>query len=145
MKSPPYLYMVATIVIGLLIIGSVYANRMRDEGYSNPVLREVRQRFTKLDPSYADIPLKQGWESYTDNKTAITLCLTDPDTKKYYDINSVMYVALHELSHIITPTYDNHGEEFKRNFTALLQRADKAGIYDSSKSIPVTYCGVGPN
>ena len=143
-SSSPYLYMVIIILLSLMFIASVYANRMRDEGYDHPILSEVRTRFSKLDPSYAEIPLKQGHESYTDNKAAITLCLRNPDTRKYYKINDIMYVALHELSHIVTPTYDDHGPMFKKNFNELLKKADKVGVYNISEPAPTSYCGVGP-
>ena len=115
---------------------------MRDESYNNPILREIKRRFSILNPQYGNIPLKEGHESYTDNKTAITLCLKDPETDKYYDMNSIMYVSLHELSHIITKSYEDHGTDFKKNFRMLLDLADQKGIYDSNRPILRTYCGV---
>jgi len=96
-----------------------------------------------LHPDYAKIPLREGNSAYTENKRTITLCLKDPETKKYYDMNTIMYVALHELGHIVSVTH-GHNDEFKKNFSLLLRDAARKGIYDPRKEIPHTYCGVGP-
>jgi hypothetical protein len=116
------------------------------ETYSdkNPMLDLVRSNFIKLNPKYGKIPLREGKSAYTENKRVITLCLKDPFTDMYYDENTIMYVALHELGHVITPEV-GHGPEFKRNFSILLRDGARIGIYDPRKEIPQTYCGVGPN
>lgn len=109
----------------------------------HPLLDRVRDNFAKLDPGYAKIPLHTGDSSYTENKEVITLCLDDPETGKYYGINTLMYVALHELAHTLTPQGEpEHGDAFKKNFAELLRRGAEAGIYDPRKAIPSTYCRV---
>jgi predicted metal-dependent hydrolase len=55
-----------------------------------------------------------------------------------------MYVALHELAHVISKSH-GHNNEFKKNFAILLRDASRKKIYDPRKNIPTTYCGVGPN
>jgi hypothetical protein len=104
----------------------------------------VRKNFTKINPEYTKIPLRAGDSAYTENKHVITLCLQDPSTKKYYGINTIMYVALHELSHVITKS-KGHGDEFKHNFAKLLEQGSKLDIYDPRIPIPSTYCGIGPD
>lgn len=112
----------------------------------HPTLARIRDRFSKLNPSFATIPLFEGTEAYTEDKSSITLCLVDPDTKREYDMNTLLYVGLHELAHVITPESDNpddeHGETFKINFTRLLKEGAAIGIYDPSKPIPSKYCHV---
>lgn len=110
----------------------------------HPVLDKIRERFTVLDPQFAKIPLRLGDKAYTEDKSIITLCITNPKTGKLYDLNTLMYVALHELAHCITKADGDHshGEEFKHNFTKLLKVAEDKGIYDASQPIPVAYCGV---
>jgi hypothetical protein len=110
----------------------------------HPLLDRIRESFSVIDPKYAKIPMQIGGSAYTENKEVITLCLKDPMSGKYYDYNTLMYVSLHELSHVITPPkYEEHGEEFKKNFSRLLSIAASKGIYNPKKAIPATYCGVG--
>jgi hypothetical protein len=62
---------------------------------------------------------------------------------RLYPINTLMYVAVHELAHIAT-TSIGHTDEFKRNFADLLEIAIKLNLYsyvDYSKE-PVEYCGI---
>ena len=110
----------------------------------NPILDEIRERFRMIKPEYAKIPLRTGKSSYTDYKTLITLCLINPKTQKYYNINVIMYVALHELAHVITKDKegDDHGPIYKKNFAELLDIAKEKGVYDARVTIPETYCGI---
>ena len=82
-------------------------------------------------------------ESAVDKKN-IHLCLRSRDEKReIYDINTLMYVVLHELAHVIS-TEIGHGEEFKRIFKTLVQDAISIEIYkyvDYSKN-NVDYCGM---
>ena len=134
------------VAVGLLLCAFVFVivfvSRPRiDDARREPLLQLVRSNFTKLNPLYANIPLYSGTSSYTDNKTVITLCLADPDTGASYDTNTLMYVALHELAHVVS-TNIGHGKEFRKNFAALLEQAEALGFYNSKKPISTTYCGV---
>ena len=62
------------------------------------------------------------------------------------DINTLTFVALHELSHIMTESI-GHKQEFWQNFKYLLQNAKEAGIYDpiDYKKNPKDYCGMKIN
>ena len=86
--------------------------------------------------------MREGDSAYTENKAVITLCLKNPENGLYYDMNTIMYVAIHELSHMVTKTH-GHNKEFKNHFSTLLKRAAQLGIYNPRKPIPETYCGVG--
>lgn len=134
------------LIFIVIIIFVVYTclNRKSHYSHDHPILRQVSKNFSQLDPKYGDIPLQEGGSAYTENKEVITLCLKDPETKKYYDMNTIMYVALHELAHVISKSH-GHNNEFKKNFAILLRDASRKKIYDPRKNIPTTYCGVGPN
>ena len=58
-------------------------------------------------------------------------------------LNTITFVALHEMAHIITKSI-GHTDKFWKNFKFLLQQAIKLGIYkkvDYSAN-PKTYCGM---
>ena len=128
-----------------LVVVATFALSSRSTVSSNdPMLKQVRDNFSKINPRYASIPLRSGDSAYTENKEVITLCLINPDTGQYYDINTIMYVALHELAHVITPPgEEEHGEKFKKNFADLLRKGAELGIFNPRKPIPATYCKVG--
>lgn len=135
---------VVIILVVFLVIIAVFALAPRSYySHNHPILNQVRSNFSKLNPEYAKIPLREGNSAYTENKAVITLCIRNPDTGGYYDMNTIMYVALHELSHIVSKTH-GHNDEFKTNFSIILRQAARKGIYDPRKPIPTTYCGVGP-
>lgn len=129
------------LVVGLVIFGAFALAPRSYYSHNHPILNQVRANFAKLRPEYANIPLREGNSAFTENKSVITLCLQDPTTKKYYDINTIMYVALHELGHMISRT-QGHNEEFRSNFSSLLRKATEIGIYNPSLPIPDTYCGI---
>lgn len=43
--------------------------------------------------------------------------------------NRLLYITLHELAHIMTEGYDQHGEEFRRNHQRLLNYAISQRLY----------------
>ncbi len=130
------------IVIGLVLLAAFTLSRKSYYSDDHPLLSQIRSNFTMLSSDYNDIPLREGNSAYTENKSVITLCLKDPENGKFYSMNTLMYVALHELGHIISKTH-GHNQEFRENFARLLRRATKIGIYDPKIPIPTTYCGIG--
>jgi predicted metal-dependent hydrolase len=83
--------------------------------------------------------------SYSENKgDKIVVCLRDK-AKPYrlVDCNTVMFVILHEMAHLMTTTV-GHTPEFWANFRRILQDAVQIGIYrqvNYAKS-PTPYCGM---
>ena len=62
------------------------------------------------------------------------------------DDNIILFVAIHELSHIMTPE-TGHTSLFWANMKYLLEKASSVGIYtpvDYGKN-PTTYCGMEIN
>lgn len=114
------------VVFGLMCIYSIF---YKPKSSNDPMILYIRKNFIKLDPSYESIPIvetKKG--TYTENKSVIYLCVRDPRTGKYYDHDVVMYVALHELAHVLTKE-EGHTKLFTRNFNRLLSEAQQEGIY----------------
>jgi hypothetical protein len=86
--------------------------------------------------------------AYSENKgEKIAFCLnTTKNGDKLIDINTLTFVALHELSHILTESI-GHKQEFWNNFKFVLVNAKAAGIYDpvDYKKKPKEYCGMTIN
>jgi len=86
--------------------------------------------------------------AYSENKgEKIAFCLnTKKDGNKLIDINTLTFVALHELSHIMTKSI-GHKQEFWQNFKFLLTNAKEANIYQpvDYKKQPQDYCGMTIN
>ncbi len=85
--------------------------------------------------------------SYTINKGELMkLCLRDKKTRDFHDINTLMFVVIHELAHIMTVS-TGHTDEFMTNFKFILSNAADIGIYIpiNYEKNPITYCGVEVN
>ena len=85
--------------------------------------------------------------AYSVNKgEELSLCIRDKDTEAFIDNNTIIFVAIHELAHIMTPE-TGHTPLFWANMKYLLEQASSRGIYmpvDYSQS-PVEYCGMDIN
>ena len=83
--------------------------------------------------------------AYSENKgEKIAFCLTKSKTNpKLIDENTLMFVALHELTHVGTSSI-GHTPEFWRNFKFVLENATEAGLYKpvDYKKQPKGYCGM---
>jgi hypothetical protein len=86
--------------------------------------------------------------AYSENKgEKVAFCLnTEKDGDTLIDINTLTFVALHELSHIMT-TSIGHKQEFWENFKFVLENAKEANIYQpiDYKKQPKKYCGMTIN
>jgi len=86
--------------------------------------------------------------AFSENKgEKIAFCLnTTKEGNRLIDINTLTFVALHELSHVATESI-GHKQEFWQTFKWVLQNAKEAGIYDpiDYKKSPQEYCGMKIN
>jgi len=82
--------------------------------------------------------------SYSINKgEKVVLCVRSKSSGyKLENENMLMFVALHELSHIMTKSI-GHTKEFWDNFKFVLKESVKIGIYEkiNFKKKPMKYCG----
>ena len=87
------------------------------------------------------------YSAYSEYKgEKIAFCVeTEKENGKGYlvDINTMTYVALHELAHVMTVSI-GHTEEFWSNYKFLLEVAASMNIYQpiDYKKKPVRYCGI---
>lgn len=130
------------IILIIIISWIIYSTCILCTSSSNPHILLIKEKFGKIDPSYEDIVIvegKSGGGTYTLNKRKIIMCITNPVTKQPYPENVQMYVALHELAHVISKTY-GHNDEFDKNFRNLLYQAQLKGVYTPISRPPPTYC-----
>ena len=81
--------------------------------------------------------------AYSVNKgDELSICIREKNTEKFIEDNTVIFVAIHEMAHIMTKEI-GHPPEFWDNMKYLLENAEEMGIYipeDYAKK-PVDYCG----
>jgi hypothetical protein len=83
--------------------------------------------------------------AYSENKgEKIAFCLNTTKTgNKLIDLNTLTFIAIHELSHITTKSI-GHKQEFWQNFKFMLKNAVDIQLYDPEdyKQNPKEYCGM---
>lgn len=85
------------------------------------------------------------YTSYSVNKgDKIVFCIRQKDeNESLVEMNTMMFVAIHELAHIMSKSI-GHTDEFWRNFERLLEEAIIIGIYNKEdySDKPKEYCGI---
>jgi predicted metal-dependent hydrolase len=87
---------------------------------------------------------KSNITSYSLNKgDQIILCLYNYKTNKFYDLNTLIYVSIHELAHVANPTI-GHDDSFYYILNILLNQAIYLKIYTfyNYEKLPTKYCGI---
>jgi hypothetical protein len=105
---------------------------------------DVQRLHENYDPeALSEGGMEVGYTSYSVNKgEKIVMCLRQKDDS-FVDDNVLVYVAVHELGHLMTSDV-GHTEAFWGNFRRLLSEAADNGMYrkvDYAKS-PHPYCGI---
>lgn len=112
---------------------------------NKPQVQRLVQNF-RAEPSrfYESTPDSEH-TSYSVNKgESVHFCLRQRDSsERLVDQNVMMFVALHEMAHMLTKSV-GHEPEFWNNFGWLLREAESRNLYKPTdfKSQPATYCGV---
>jgi hypothetical protein len=150
--------MVYTIILFFVIIGIIiFLVILQIEEYKlqdDPKLKELKKIIEPLfiqDKYFTgnlkelnnrnilnEINLYKGEKSYTINKQKVFLCLKD-EKNQYYETNMLVYVLLHEISHVICDEV-GHTEKFQKIFDELLEEATKMKVYNPDIPIITDYC-----
>jgi len=105
---------------------------------------EVQQLYRNYNPdAISEGSVESGYTSYSVNKgEKLILCIRQKD-KSFVDRNVIMYVAIHELAHIMTKEV-GHTPKFWENFKFLLREAIDIDIYKkvNFNNKPQEYCGI---
>lgn len=110
----------------------------------SPEDTSVMQLYTNFDPdAMHEGSHTNGYTSFSVSKgESITLCIRQTDDS-FVDTNTVMYVGVHELGHLMSATV-GHDQTFWDNFKRLLAEAIKIGVYArvDFATNPEPYCGI---
>ena len=111
-----------------------------------PDNENVQRMVQKFNPTKISETLPTSeYTAYSENKgEKLAFCLNkEKNGSKLIDINTLTFVAIHELAHIMTLS-EGHKQEFWQNFKFLLEQAKAANIYDpiNYKKNPESYCGM---
>jgi hypothetical protein len=82
--------------------------------------------------------------SYVINKgDLIKLCIRHPKTGKFHDMNTLIFVNLHEISHLLDKEY-GHSNSFWDGFKHVLVAAIELNLYTpiDYRKHPTSYCGL---
>ena len=143
---------------------SFYVRKLEDSQEAADILSKLCQRLETLTKSLQDnkspethrllkrfncsslsetVPGSK-YTSYSVNKgEQLAICIRNKETNKFLDMNTITFVALHELAHVMTEEV-GHTKTFWKNMKFLLEQGEKVNIYkpiDYSKT-PAKYCGM---
>ena len=90
--------------------------------------QRLRRLQDNWDGTLSEIEHHQKPIAYTKGKKSIHLCIRD-EQGVVQQQNALMFVALHELSHVAEPSYNGHDSSFWKTFKFILELAAKLGIY----------------
>lgn len=115
-------------------------------GKKFPENEDVQRLVQKFNPTKISETLPTSeYTAYSENKgEKLAFCLNkEKDGTQLIDENTLTFVAIHELSHIMTLS-EGHKREFWQNFKFLLEQAKAANIYNpvDYKKNPESYCGM---
>ena len=121
-------------------------NSMKEKFPDKPQVKQWLSNFQPNPDRFAESTPDAEHTSYSVNKgEKIHLCLRQREgpNETLVDENVMVFVALHEMAHVITPSL-GHDPDFWNNFGWLLKQAEALGIYkyQDFKAQPVSYCGL---
>ena len=134
MKSTVY---VILIIVALLCIYLVSLPTVKEHF----LISDLKEKLAIVDPQFNSLDIRESTSSFTEDKTIIYLCLRD-EKGEFYPTNTLIYVALHEIAHLLNKEDYGHTPAFHRIFDKLLCKAASKGIYVPDKPHTAWYCGV---
>ena len=151
--------MLAQIKINIYGITDYMNKKIEDQKLSNEKRYiEFKPYILQLKNKIKNVIIKESgsntvYTSYTVNKgEQIIFCIrsksitTILEENNIHDLNLIMYVALHEISHVACPEY-HHTPLFKKIFKFICEEAIEMGIYKKIdfNASPQEYCGMKIN
>lgn len=111
----------------------------------DPKVDDLKRRIALVHPRAKELQYFTDKKSYTINKHKMHLCVKD-EKENYYDDNMLVYVALHELAHVLCDEI-GHTPKYWAIFDRLLKQAAETFdpvtnkmVYDPNGIIDKDYC-----
>lgn len=103
----------------------------------DPRIAAIRR---KWDGTLAEVEASDE-VAFSVDKASIHVCLRN-SAGAIEDLNTSMFVLLHELAHVATPAY-GHTDEFWANMRFLLELAERLRlyVYENYDAAATTFCG----
>jgi len=119
---------------------------LKEKFPNKPQVKQLLNNFVPDPSRFEESTPAAEHTSYSVNKgEKVHLCLRQREggNENLVQENVMVFVSLHEMSHIVTPTL-GHGPDFWNNFAWILKQAEEIGIYkyQDFKAHPVSYCGI---
>lgn len=119
-------------------------DRLRAEAPDDPRTARVAERFNP--DVVSELAEDEEGTSYSIDKGAqLVFCVRSKESGAIERMNTLMYVAVHELAHLAVPAnVIGHPPEFWATFKWLLDHAVKAGVYtfEDYGEKEESYCGI---
>ena len=117
-----------------------------DQTYKDkPFVKQIIHNFDCSSERFSESTPDAQYTSYSVNKgEKIFMCLRQRNEKEeLVNENTILFVALHEMSHVGTSSI-GHTPEFWNHFAWILEQAERVKIYEYTDfaAHPVEYCGV---
>jgi hypothetical protein len=125
------------IVVALLCVYLVSLPTVKEHF----LISDLKEKLAVVNPICRNIDIREASSSYTEDKSIIYLCLRN-EQGQYYPVNTLIYVALHEIAHLLNRENFGHTAAFYKEFDKLLCQATEKGVYDPSIPHTSWYCGV---
>lgn len=129
------------ILIGVLALLLILYYQSKPEQREHFLINDLKERLQVINKNFSKLQIHEGSSSYTEDKSVIYLCLRD-ERGNYYPMNTLMYVALHEIAHILNKENYGHTPEFHDIFNKLLCKASEKRVYNPDTDHGDMYCGV---
>lgn len=145
----PYVLLVVCLCLSLFLVlfssfssfgSTAFPSTTESYQRNDKMIHTIKEKLHKvIDKKILDgCTFTAHHKSLTENKKHVKLCLYD-ENGEYYHPNMLMYVALHEMAHVLNPTI-GHDDSFHRIFDALLEKAESHGIYHPQLPHVHNYC-----
>lgn len=115
------------------------------ETYEDPLISKIYKDLKLLYPQLDEknITIHGANDTLTEDKKTMYLCLRKKNGE-YYDYPSILYIAIHELAHVLNDEYDTHsehGHKFNNLNKILLKRAHDIGLLPKDLKVNYDMCG----
>ena len=138
---------VYVLVLGLIVylITMIFMKVKENLLPYDPKVDELKRKLALVHPKSKKLQFYTDKKSYTINKKKMHLCVKD-ENYEYYDDNMLIYVALHELAHVLCDEI-GHTPKYWAIFDDVLEKAAKTidpvtnkPVYNPDGIINKDYC-----